>query len=96
MAHVSFPTHTDKRRYLRRRGSNSGFSDDSDSRNLLKQNRGLAKSTTALNTSLVDSPKLSRYELRGKKNRNDVNSSVTNYSVFLLFHNITVWSMISL
>ncbi|XP_060577829.1 girdin-like isoform X3 [Ruditapes philippinarum] len=62
-----FSKKSDKRRYVRRRGSNSGFSDDSDSRSLLKQNRGLAKSTTALNASPTDSPILSHSELRGAR-----------------------------
>ncbi|XP_053400629.1 girdin-like isoform X3 [Mercenaria mercenaria] len=68
-----FSKKSDKRRYRRRRGSNAGFLGDSDSPKLSKQNRGLAKSTTALNTSpSMDRHSLSQSELRGARSTEDL------------------------
>ncbi|KAL4237355.1 Coiled-coil domain containing 88C [Mactra antiquata] len=65
-----FSKKADKRRYRRRRGSNVG---DSDSPRLSKQNWGLAKSTTALNSSSSpDRYRQSRFDMKGARSVEDL------------------------
>ncbi|XP_052767622.1 girdin-like isoform X3 [Mya arenaria] len=75
---------TDKRRSRHRKGSSAAFHGDMDSPRLANQNKGLAKSTPALDFSPHwDRPSHSQSDLRGSRSSDELADSKLNVSKFL-------------